>query len=88
MIAHQARSDHKADGFRLSTHAYADDGRLCHSVCFPSGPIDCIGFRSDYLNVRTGHAAVATAAASEDPTTVLLAVARNRHFYNVEVCYR
>ena len=88
MIAHQTRSGHTPAGLRLSTDDYPEDGRLFHSVAFPSGPIDCIGFRSDYVNVRVGHEALLRAAASDDPTAVLLAVARNRRFYKLEVVYR
>ena len=83
-----AAEKHTTAGFRLATDDYAMDGRLHHSVCFPSGPIDCIGFSSDYCSVRVGHEALMRASVSEDPTEVLMAVARNRRFSEVTVIYR
>jgi len=83
-----AAEKHTTAGFRLATDDYAMDGRLYHSVCFPSGPIDCIGFHSDYNGVSVGHKALARASVSEDPTEVLMAVARNRRFSEVTVIYR
>ena len=81
-------SGHTTTGIRIATDRLNSTGRIYHGVYFPSGPVDSIVFRSDYKGVRSGHAALRNAVASEDTTGILLAIARNRRFTDVVVHYR